>query len=285
MNKLNREARLFMLPGILGLFVFFILPFIGGVYYAVHSDIYPPQFVGIATFHSILQNDIFRSALWNTIKFSLICAPLAITISLIFACYLRNNIRGRNWMRATMIAPYVLPTAAVVSIWKIIFGYNSINAHILNRALGMHVDLLQGKVQIIPIILLYIWRNTGFFTVILISAMQVISNELYEYAELEGASAIQKHSCITIPLIAPSFLVIFLFSWTGSLKVFKEVYALSNGYPPSNLYTLQHFINNHLSKLNYSIVTSAAYVFTLFLMLIFSLLFYIEKHFCESIGG
>ena len=114
--------------------------------------------------------------------------------------------------------------------------------------------------------------------------MQVIQDELYEYAELEGASAMQKHFYITVPLIAPSLLIVLLFSWTGSLKIFKEVYALSGGYPPSDLYTLQHFINNHLDKLNYSIVTSASYSFALIMIIAFAFLFLIEQRSRESIG-
>ena len=280
MKSMKRAAIMYMLPGLIGTLLFYIIPFIGGLYYAVHSDTFPPQFVGGANFLDLIGNVMFRSALRNTLKISLLCAPFALLLS----CYLSRKVRGGSWIRAVLLFPYILPTAAVVAIWKVFFGYNSSISSIISSILGYHIDLIQGSMQIIPTIILYVWRNTGFFTVILVAAMQVIPEELYEYTDVEGATILQKHIKITIPLIMPSILIVLLFAWTGSLKVFKEVYALSGGYPSTDMYTLQHFINNHLSKLNYSVVTSSAYTFTLILLVIFAILFWFENRSQESIG-
>lgn len=284
MKSMKRAAIMYMLPGLIGTLLFYIIPFIGGLYYAVHSDTFPPQFVGGANFLDLIGNVMFRSALRNTLKISLLCAPLAVLLALLLSCYLSRKVRGGSWIRAILLFPYILPTAAVVAIWKVFFGYNSSISSIISSILGYHIDLIQGSMQIIPTIILYVWRNTGFFTVILVAAMQVIPEELYEYTDVEGATILQKHIKITIPLIMPSILIVLLFAWTGSLKVFKEVYALSGGYPSTDMYTLQHFINNHLSKLNYSVVTSSAYTFTLILLVIFAILFWFENRSQESIG-
>lgn len=284
MKKLRHEAIFFMLPGILGTLLFFVIPFIGSLYYVVHSDTFPPRFVGGQNLYSLINNRIFLSALWNTFRFSLICAPLTVALAFCNACLLSKNFDVNNALKAFLLIPYILPTAATVSIWRILFGYNSSLAYILSQSLGARIDLLQGDQQIVPICLLYLWRNIGFFTVILISAIQAIPTDLYEYANLEGASSIQKHSRITLPAITPSLLITFLFSWTGALKVFKEVYSLSGGYPPSSLYTLQHFINNQMQKLNYSTTITAAYVFSLIIIIVFTILFFLEQISREACG-
>ena len=80
-----------------------------------------------------------------------------------------------------------------------------------------------------------------------------------------------------MPLISPTTIIAFIFSWTGTLKIFKEVYALSGGYPAMNVYTLQHYINNHLAKLNYATVTSASYIFASVLTLVFGVVYRLES--------
>ena len=285
MKKMRREALLYLLPGLIGTLFFYVVPFIGGAYYALQSDSYPPRFVGLNNFCDLFHNNIFWNSLWNTTIFSILCAPIAIILALTLACYLQKVNRSSSQIRMALLTPYVLPTAAVVSIYKIVFGYNSYTSAFMSSIIGSNIDLLQSRWQILPIIFLYVWRNVGFFTIIILSAVQVIADNLYDYADIEGASAIQKHLYVTIPIISPSLLTVYLFAWTGALKVFKEAYALNGGYPPSNIYTLQHFINNHLSKLNYSIVTSASYVFALLLILVFTFLFSIEKRVRDSLGG
>ena len=277
MKSMKREAVGYLLPGLAGTVLFYVFPFVGGLSYAMRSDTFPPKFVGFANIAAVLQNAVFRTALWNTIAFSLVCAPIAVLLALVLACIFRSASAASRRIRAAMLVSYILPTAATISVWKILFGYNSAAAALVSHFANQRIDLLQSEWQMIPIIFLYIWRNAGFFSVLLIAAMQLIHQELYDFAEMEGASALQKHWHVTMPLISPTIIIVFIFSWTGTLKIFKEVYALSGGYPAMNVYTLQHYINNHLAKLNYATVTSASYIFAGILALVFGVVYRLES--------
>ena len=94
---------------------------------------------------------------------------------------------------------------------------------------------------------------------------------------LEGAGFLRRAVGITLPLILPSAFLVFVLAWINAFKIFKEVYFIAGAYPDASVYTLQNYMNNMYDKLNYQLVTAAAYSFALIVLGIFALLFFLQR--------
>ena len=266
-----------MLPGLLGIVLFYVLPFFSGVWYSVTDGSYKNAFVGLQNYVNVWNNSMFRLGLTNTLLLSLICAPL-LWISSFFVSLLLNRIRpAGSFFRSSVLLPYLMPSSAVLIIWLLWFDYGGI----VNRlcvALGLgRVNWLDGAPFRVPIILMFLWKNLGFCVIIFMAALQAVPEPLYEYASLEGASFRQQAVHITLPLIIPSAFLVFILAWINAFKIFKEVYFIGGAYPAESVYTLQHYMNNMYNKLNYQNVTTAAYSFAVIVFAIFGLLFFIQN--------
>ena len=152
---------------------------------------------------------------------------------------------------------------------------------VINRlvtALGFsRVIWLQGAELRVPVILLFVWKNLGFAVIIFMAALQAIPEPLYEYARLEGAGFLLQTFGITLPMIVPTAFLIIILEWINAFKIFKEVYFIGGAYPDESVYTLQNYMNNMYSKLNYQNVTTAAYSFALIVFALFGALFLTQR--------
>ncbi|MFR5854465.1 MAG: carbohydrate ABC transporter permease [Lachnospiraceae bacterium] len=135
---------------------------------------------------------------------------------------------------------------------------------------------LEGEMLRVPIVLLYIWKNLGFSVVIFTAALQAVPEAMYEYASLEGAGWLRRELSITLPQILPTAFLVLVLAIVNAFKIFKEVYFIGGSYPNESIYTLQHYMNNKFSKLDYQDVTTAAYSFAL-IVLVFIFLLYRTK--------
>ena len=273
MFKHKKSVLLFLLPGGVGLLVFYIIPFFGGVYYSLTDGSYRNAFVGLKNYINIWKNPMFLLGLKNTMQLSLICTPLVWVLSFVIASLL-NRLRPKGaFFRNSVLLPYLMPSSAMLLIWLVAFDYGGV----INRlwtALGMQRVLwLQGAQLRVPIILMYTWKNLGFAVIIFLSALQAIPEPLYDYARLEGAGFMRQTFGITLPMIVPTAFLVIILEWINAFKIFKEVYFIGGAYPDESVYTLQNYMNNMYGKLNYQNVTTAAYSFALIVFALFGVLF------------
>lgn len=273
----KKSVWLFMLPGLLGLMLFYIVPFFGGIYYSLTDGTYRNAFVGLQNYVNIWKNQMFMLGLKNTMQLSLICAPLVWVLSFAIASLL-NRLRPRGaFFRNSVLLPYLMPSSAMLLIWLVIFDYGGV----INRlavALGAErVMWLQGQALRTPIILLFVWKNLGFAVIIFLSAIQAIPEPLYEYATLEGAGFLRQTFGITLPMVVPTAFLVIILEWINAFKIFKEVYFIGGAYPDESVYTLQNYMNNMFEKLNYQNVTTAAYSFALIVFALFGILFLTQR--------
>jgi multiple sugar transport system permease protein len=142
---------------------------------------------------------------------------------------------------------------------------------------------LEGSALRLPVILLFIWKNLGFAVIIFLSALQAIPQPLYEYAALEGAGFWKQTFGITLPMIVPSAFLVIILEWINAFKIFKEVYFIGGAYPDESVYTLQNYMNNMFSKLNYQNVTTAAYSFAVIVFVLFGVLFWTQRRLMKTL--
>lgn len=277
MFRKKKSVWLFLLPGLAGLMIFYVVPFFGGIWYSLTDGSYRNEFVGLQNYINIWKNPMFLLGMKNSLELSLICAPLVWVLSFIIAALLNRLKSGAAFFRNSILLPYLMPSSALLLIWLLLFDFGGV----INRLLSLmgleRVLWLEGEQLRIPIILLFVWKNLGFAVIIFLSALQAVPEPLYEYARLEGAGFWRQTFGITLPMIVPSTFLIIILEWINAFKIFKEVYFIGGAYPDESVYTLQNYMNNMYSKLNYQNVTTAAYSFALIVFVLFGILFLIQR--------
>ena len=274
MFRRKKSVLLYLLPGLLGLTAFSLAPFIGGIYYSMTDGSFQNNFVWFENYAEIWRNEMFLLGLKNTMVLSLFCTPAIWLLSFFIAVMLKSLGRRSVFFRNVLLLPYLMPSAALLLIWLILFDYGGVINHMLFGMGFSRVLWLEGGALRIPVVALYIWKNLGFSVVIFASALQTVPEAYYEYARLEGAGPFQQARQITLPLLAPTAFLVFILGWINAFKIFKEAYFIGGAYPDEAVYTLQHFMNNKFARLDYQDVTTAAYSFAMIVFVFFGLLYF-----------
>lgn len=273
MFQRKKSLWLFLLPGLAGLMVFYLLPFLGGIYYSMTDGTIQNAFVGLDNYRRIWQNQVFLLGLKNTLELSLLCAPLIFVFAFALAAMLKALGDRSAPFRNILLVPYLMPSSALLIVWLLLFDYGGPVNRVVSALGTERVLWLESSALRVPVVLLYIWKNVGFSVVIFSAALQAVPQPYYEFAALEGANAFQREMKITLPLILPTAFLVFVLAWVNAFKIFKEVYFISGSYPNDAVYTLQHFMNNKFAKLDYQDVTTAAYSFAVIVLALFGLLY------------
>lgn len=279
------KSLCFLSPSLLGVGVFFILPFGVVVYYSLIDGIGSKNFVFLDNFVKLFDNSAFLLAAKNTLTFSVLAVPLAVILSMALALMLEARIPLKSQFRTFFLSPMMVPVASVVLIWQVLFNYNgSINELILLFG-GERIDWLLSEYSMIVVILLFLWKNLGYFMILFMAGLANIPKELLEVADVEGASESYKFFAIKLRYLSPTVLFVTILSLINSFKVFREVYLLTGDYPYENLYMLQHFMNNTFRALDYQKLSSAAVVMAIAMVIIIALLFLAEDWFGKDVEG
>ena len=273
----KKSLWLFLAPGLAGLMLFYVAPFIGGIYYSLTDGSYRNAFVGLSNYAAIWKNPMFVLGLRNTMELSVLCAPTVWVLSFIIASLLNNIQPGGAFFRNSLLMPYLMPSSAMLLMWLLAFDYGGVVNRLIVLLGGARVSWLEGGMLRAPIVLMYIWKNLGFAVIIWLSALQAVPKPLYEFATLEGAGFWRQTFSVTLPLVVPSAFLIIILEWINAFKIFKEVYFIGGAYPDESVYTLQNYMNNMYSRLNYQNVTTAAYSFALIVFTLFGALFLIQR--------
>lgn len=279
-NKQQRKDRfktsLFIAPSFIGAAVFFILPFFVVAYYSVIDNPISREFIGLANFENLLRNPIFRMAAKNTAIFSATAVPLAVVIPLLFAILLMRKIPLGSFFKTVLISPLMVPTASVVLIWEVLFHYEgTINNFLVDFGID-RIDFFKSDWSLLVIVCLFLWKNIGYNMILFMAALASIPKDVTEACMLDGAGAFRTFFKIKLPYIFSSILFVTILSLISSFKIFREVYLMTGNYPYEKLYTLQHFMNNTFSSLDYQKLSAAAIIMCAVMVVIIGTLFIID---------
>lgn len=277
-------AFIFLAPSIIGLSIFFILPFLGGFYYSLVDSPINGHFVGLSNFIELLNNPSFKKATSNTGIFTLISVPLNIALSLLLALQLNKKIYGRSIFRTIFILPLVVPVASVVLIWQSFFDINGALNSILSL-LGINsIDWMKTEWARVAVIIVYLWKNLGYNMILFLAGLQNIPVEYYESARIDGAGKWREFIHITIIYLTPTSFFVLIISIINSFKVFRETYLISGGYPHDSIYMLQHYMNNMFLELDYQKLTTAAFIMASIIIIIISIFFALERKLRQNLS-
>ena len=275
----------FLSPSLLGVGVFFIIPFGVVIYYALIDGPMTRNFVGLENFTKLFGNVAFKLAAKNTLTFSAMAVPLAVVLAMVLALMLECRIPMKSQFRTFFLSPMMVPVASVVLIWQVLFNYNgSVNELLL--LLGKDkIDWLQSQYAQIVVLILFLWKNLGYNMILFMAGLANIPKELLEVADVEGASELYKFFAIKLRYLSPTVLFVTILSLISSFKVFREVYLLAGAYPYDPLYTLQHFMNNTFGSMDYQKLSAAAVIMAIVMVFIIAFLFLAEDWFGKDVEG
>lgn len=283
----RRGERIFsnicVMPSLVGVLIFFLIPFGIVVYYSLINNPIMHEFVGLDNYKRLIETVAFKKAAVNTAAFSLISVPLAVILSLWFAVLLERDIPGKSVVRTFFLSPLMVPTASVVLVWQVLFHTNGTLNQIIEMFGGGSVDWMKSSYGQTIIIVMFLWKNMGYNMILFMSALASIPRDIIEVAKLEGASGWYQFVHIKLRYLSPTILFVLILSLINSFKIFREVYLLTGDYPYDKMYMLQHFMNNTFNSLDYQKLSSAAVLFSLVMIVVIAILLAIENHFGKDV--
>jgi len=234
----------FLSPWLVTLAVFWLYPLLYSLYlsftdYQTLSN--RTTWVGLANYRRLLGDDVFWKALVNTLIFVVGTIPFTTIFALVLAAMLNRKIAWKDFYRST----YFIPSVTSIVVLSLIFTNLYAHDGYINSLLGMlgvpypkNGWLLDTGAALPAIMAMDIWIATGYYVVLFLAALQTIPNDLYEAAELDGASTWEQFRQVTLPGLRPMILFVIVINTIRSFQVFTEVYVMTKGGPLNATTTL-----------------------------------------------
>ncbi len=198
--------------------------------------------VGLDNYAAAWQDEIFAQSLWQTVRWVIVNASGQLLLALPVALFLNTAFRGRGLVRAAILIPWVVPGAVVAIIWRYMVDANYGVANDILLRLGVISEAVAWIGEPLPAFAVIstatIWSGFPFFAVTLLAALQVIPEDLYEAARIDGASAWQRFASVTLPMILPTILLLLLLRTIWLAHSVDLIFLMSNGGPGYNNYTV-----------------------------------------------
>jgi multiple sugar transport system permease protein len=243
-----------------------------------------PEWTGLNNFRDILFKDPrFWKALWFTVRFVFLAVVLQLSIGLGMAYLLRNNFRGRNFLRVLFLIPMACPPIAVAFLWKMMLHPD---IGVINSALQM-IGLAKVKwttsVVVAPftIVMVDVWEWTPFMFLALLAAFQALPVEIYDAAAVDGASDWQTFRRITIPLITPVIVTIVLIRVIDAFKLFELVFGITSAGPANATESLSFYV--YLTGIKWFDLGKGAAMSWIFLLIVLGISLFLLSRFRKNI--
>lgn len=235
-------------PAMIGIILFVIYP----VLYLVKLSFYKynllnkakSKFVGLDNFKEIFSREDFYHALLNTVIYTVGVVFLTIALSLIIAVWLKKKSRFNEMIQAGIFTPHIISIVSVALVWMWLMEPNHGLLNYFMKAVGLPPMpwLQSSSTSLFSIIIVSVWQGIGYYTIIIVAALHGVNPQIYEAAEIDGASKSSVFFRITLPLISPQLFFILIIMTIGSFKVFDTVKIMTGGGPNGSTTTLVYYI-------------------------------------------
>lgn len=221
---------LFVLPMVIGLLTFSVIPFIQNILYSFRKmgTFGEGTFVGLKNYIDLMSDETFWLALKNTFFYAIVGVPLVVILSIFFANLLNKNIRGRTVYRTLLYIPAITMPAAISILWRWILNYQYGILNYLLELIGLDRVSWLGDINFVrwSVVAVLVWSMASYYTIIMLAAMQGIDKSLYEAARIDGASPRQLFWKITLPLLGPMIFFSFIMVTIGILQIYDFIYLM-----------------------------------------------------------
>lgn len=259
---------LFVAPALLLYAAVVPYPLIKSIEYSLYrwNIIGEPRFIGLANFERLFTSDyVFSTALTNTALFTLGSILLQIPLAFVLAVALSKSTRLNKFFKSVYFLPCVISGAAVSLLWQFIYHPNMGILNATLEAIGLgnltRTWLAEPDFALWAVVVSISWQWFGYHMVIFLTGLTSISSEIFEAAEVDGATGWRKIYYITYPLLRPFMMVSMILITTSSIKAFDNVYVLTGGGPANSSTVLAlHMYNRAFLQLQYGYGAAIAVV-------------------------
>jgi multiple sugar transport system permease protein len=246
-------------PALVLILIFIAYPFALGIWMSMTDKLVgtPGNFIGLGNYLRLLDSDIFRTAAWNTVFFTFMATVFKAALGMWLAVLLNRRFRLARFTRATVLLPFIVPTVLSTLAWLWMFDATfSVFNWVMRFLWQMEISLFGVVVKenwgffsgplwlgdpgwaMFSVILVNVWRGLPFFAISFLAGLQTIPQELYDAADIDGATGWRKFWHVTLPMIKPVAIVVVVFSVVITFADFQLVYILTRGGPNNETHLL-----------------------------------------------
>ena len=236
----------FLIPAGIILVLFFFIPFFESFLLSFQSyrrDIYNPQWIGLANYMELFNSPIFWKTMLNTLIYLVCAVPLLVILPIVIAVAVNQKIKGVAIYRALIYIPVIVSIVVAGITWKWLYASSGILNYLLSF---FHIApvgwLTDPSIAIYSVIAVTIWKGLGYYMIIYLSALTSVPQDLYEAADIDGANTWQKHLTVTVPHLKPTIALVSIISSISAMKVFVEIYVMTQGGPLNSSKTIVYYI-------------------------------------------
>ncbi len=229
-------AWILTLPALIHTLIWIGIPVIAAIAmsFTSYNIISMPKFIGLENYVEIMRDQVFWKAMYNNLIMVVFGVPISMFLALVAAVALNQALKGQSWFRTMIFMPHVTATVAIAMIW--LWIYSSFDGGLANRIIGFfgigpQAWLTNSNLALPSVIVVTIWQGIGLKMLIYLAALQGVSKELYEAADVDGASTIQKFWNVTVPMLKPATFFVLVTSIIANFQTFDLIYNLTNGGP------------------------------------------------------
>ena len=278
LRRVGPTPYLFLLPALLLFFVFRVYPLINGLWLSfTNARLGRAEyaFVGLANYTRLLEDDRFLLSLVNTAVYTVASTLPILTFPLVLAVALNRGVALKTLLRGAFFFPFTLSvvTVGLTWLWLLDPVVGPFNYYLRQLGVPVRSVLADPATAMWGIILTSVWWVTGYYLVIYLAGLQDIPRHLYEAAAIDGANAWRSFWSITVPLLRPVFLFVFVIHIIGSFQIFGQVFVMTQGGPGDATRTVvQHLYETAFQNL-FHFGSASAMAWALFaVILVFSIL-------------
>ncbi len=279
-NNEKYAAWLFLMPAVLGILIFIIIPVICsfGLSFTQWDLLGDIKFVGLENYKEIFNDKVFYQILGNTVTFAVATSTFGVIIPLVLAYILQSKIRGAEFFKVAYFLPFVTPMIVVGVVWEWIFDPN---IGFLNSTLHQHLNWLYDSNLALPsLILVSVWKLIGYNMVIFLSAFGTIPQSIFEAVKIDGANEWQTFKNITVPMLSPTIFFVVIITAISSFQVFDLIYLMTEGGPQNSTNVLVYAIyKNAFEYFNVGHSCALAYVLFVIILILTLAQWYSRKKF------
>lgn len=275
----------FILPNFIGFFCFVLIPVVFSFLLSVMDwdGFNAMTFAGLDNFRRLFKDRVFKTALVNTVYFSVFGVVITAFFALALAILINRKLKGINVFRSAIFFPYVAPVVAVAAVWNALFMRDFGPVNSILQAIGVANPpgwFTSTKWALPAVIVVWVWKNMGYYMILYLAGLQDVPRQLYEAAEVDGASRWAQIRYITFPMLTPVHFFVVIMLTINSFKTFDLVYALTQGGPGTATTVLSQYIyNQSFVNWDYGRATAASVILFLIVGTITIIQFRYEKKF------
>lgn len=274
--------HIMLAPTIIVMLVMTVYPLVFTIYYSftdynlLKSAKKGVHMIGLDNFTKLFSNAVFRTAIFNTVKFTILAVLAETLIGLLIALFVNGLHRGQKVMRTLLLLPYLLPTVTVALAWRMLLSsnYGPLNQWLVDMGFNemanfnwfYHMGTAFWTVWAIDV-----WQNVPFVFLLLYASLQGVPVQQYEAAELDGANIFEKFFYVTFPNIRSSIFLCLLLRTIDTFRLFDKVNILTQGGPANTTTTITQYLYAFgIKTLNFGFGSAGALIMTVFVLILAS---------------